>query len=191
MIHDLDETLKQLLIQKVPIDPTAIDIMFERPNTDWENQLGNKPAINCFLYDIRENLEFRDPERYITRNGTNGTQTRDPVRMDLTYEITVWAKDVDIEHRLLGRVMKALVNYPVLPQEVLEGEMRDQSRPIRAWFALPQDTPKTWDFWGANEWRLKAGFSYRITVAVEPTPVEVDLVTEKIIKMELLNQQES
>ncbi len=185
MIQDLDETLRQLLIQKVPINPSAIEIMFERPNTEWENQLGSKPAINCFLYDIRENLEYRDPERYLTRNGSSGTETRDPVRMDLTYQMTVWAKDVDIEHRLLGNIMKALINYPILPQEIIQGDLRNQSRPLRAWFALPQDTPTTWDFWGANEWRLKAGFSYRITVAVEPTPVEVDLVTEKIINLQL------
>ena len=161
-----------------------IDIMFDRPDSQWENQvMGNKPAINCFLYDIRENLEYRDPERYLASNGNQGVRTVDPVRMDLTYEMSVWANDVDIEHQLLGNMMKAIINYPILPEEVLRGEMTQQQRPIRAWFALPQDTLTTWDFWGANEWRLKAAFSYRITVSLERSPIELDLATEKVINI--------
>ena len=199
MIDDLDETLKQLLIQKVPIDPSAIEITFDRPTSEWaEKAESGLPVINCFLYDILENLEFRDPEPYIPSmniEDRTGNLTRDPVRMDLTYEITVWAKEKLDEHRVLGRMMKALVNYPLLPEEVLQGEMRNQPRPIRAWFALPQDTPTTWDFWGGNEWRLKAGFSYRLTVAVEPTPLIVkDFVKEGggvIKEPELLDRQES
>ena len=74
MIHDLDDTLKELLVQKVPLDPNAIDIKFEVPNKDDWNPKPNKPTINCFLYDIRENHELRSNERYLTRNGTTGTE---------------------------------------------------------------------------------------------------------------------
>lgn len=185
MIQDLDETVKALLVQKVPIDTASTDIQFERPTTEWENQLA-KPTVNCFLYDIRENLIFRDNERYITRNGNTGTTTTDPIRMDLTYLITVWSKDITDEHRILGDIMRVLVSYPTIPQNVLQGSMVNQSKPLRTWVALPEDTPNTWDFWGANEWRLKAGVNYRVTVAVEPVPVEVDLVTEKVIQLEHL-----
>lgn len=183
MIQDMDESLKELLIQKVPIDSAAIDIQFDRPNQEWESKLP-KPTINCFLYDIRENLELRNNERYLSRNGATGRETPAPIRMDLTYLITVWAKAVADEHRLLGNIMKTLVSYPILPEEVLQGEMVNQSLPLRAVVAYPENTPNSWDFWGANEWRLKAGISYRVTVAVEPAPVEVDLVTEKIIQLQ-------
>lgn len=184
MFQDLDETLKELLIQKVPIDIAVTDIQFDRPNQEWEGKLGTKPTINLFLHDIRENLALRNNERYLSRNGTMGTETVAPFRMDLTYLITAWAKEVADEHRLLGNIIKTLVSYPTLPDEVLKGEMLNQSLPLRTWVALPDETPKSWDFWGANEWRLKAGISYRVTVAVETTPVEVDLVTEKIIKLQ-------
>ncbi len=35
MIQDVDNTLQALLVQKVPIDLTAIDIKFEIPTKEW------------------------------------------------------------------------------------------------------------------------------------------------------------
>ena len=172
MIHYLDDTVKELLVQKVPIDPSAIDIQFDRPNAEWETKL-TKPTINCFLYDIRENLNLRFDQQLAPR------------RVDMGYLITVWTQTVADEHRLLGNILQTLLSFPILPAEVLKGEIVNQSLPIRAWAAQPESTPNTWDFWGANEWRLKAGISYRVTLAVEPyAPFEVDLVTEKVIKIE-------
>ncbi len=188
MIHDFDETLKALLIQKVPIDSTAIDIQFDRPDPDWETKL-TKPTINCFLYDIRENQELRSNERYLSRNGETGTQRKAPTRINLNYFITVWAIAEDTktaeEHRLLGRILKTLLSHPILPTEVLQGEMQQQPLPLRAWIAQPESTPNAWDFWGAMDGRIKAGISYGVTVAVEPfSPVEVDLVTETVLTIE-------
>lgn len=186
MFQDLDATLKELLIQKVPIDNTAIDIKFETPDKDWETKPA-KPAINLFLYDVRENHELRGNESFLTRNGTSGTETSPPARIDLAYMITVWSRDVVDEHRLLGNILKTLLRYPILPTEVLRGDMSNQSLPLRAWIAQPEKTPNTWDFWGSREGRLKAGISYMVTIAVETsTPVEVSLVTEKVLKLTLL-----
>ena len=185
MFQDVDNTLKELLLQKVPIiKNTGIDIRFEIPNTDWETKL-QKPTINLFLYDIRENLELRSNERFLTRNGGTGMETRDPVRMDLSYMITVWTKEIGDEHQLLGNILKTLLRYPILPTEVLQGEMLNQSLPLRAWVTQPEQTPSAWDFWTALEGRLKAGLSYVVTVPVQPfDPVEVPLVTEKVIKLQ-------
>ncbi len=185
MIHELDDTIKELLVQKVPIDPSEIDIKFEVPDKEDWNPKPTKPTINCFLYDIRENHELRSNERYLSRNGATGTETIAPTRIDLSYLITVWTTDVADEHRLLGNILKTLLSYPTLPTEVLQGEMANQSLPLRAWVSQPERTPNAWDFWGALDGRMKAGISYMVTVAVEPfPPVEVDLVTEKILKFE-------
>jgi hypothetical protein len=183
MINDLDDTLKALLIEKVPIDITAIDIKFEMPDKEWETSLA-KPTINFFLYDIRENHELRSNERYLSRNGTTGTETRAPTRIDLAYLVTVWTKVVADEHMLLGKILQTLLRYPLLPAEILKGEMANQSLPLRAWLAQPERTPNVWDFWSAIDGRLKAGLSYMVTVAVEPfPPVEVGLVTEKVLNV--------
>lgn len=185
MIQDLDDTLKELLIQKLPINNTAIDVRFEMPDKEWETTLPTtKPTINLYLYDIRENHELRSNETFLTRNGALGTETKAPVRIDLAYLITVWAKEIADEHRLLGNVLKTLLRYPVLPPEVLQGELINQSLPLQAWISQPERTPNAWDFWGALDGRLKAGLSYMVTLAVEPAPtVEVGLVTESVIKI--------
>ena len=200
MIHDLDETIQQLLIQKVPRVPVNIEeanIDFTRPNMEWETRL-NRLTVNCFLYDIRENKELRfDRQRYLTRNGTSGTETVSPLRMDFTYMISVWAVSdeatrVSQEHMLLGNILKTLLRYPRLPIEVLRGELASQPYPLPAWVSQPEDAPKAWEFWGANEWRLKAGISYRLTVAVKPVlPAEVGLVTETALNMQLGVEQDN
>jgi hypothetical protein len=189
MIHDLDETLKELLVQKVPIDTTATDIKFEMPEKDWPAS-PPKPLVNLFLYDLRENHEARSNEQYLSRNGANGTLTRAPARVDLTYLITVWTSDVSDEHRLLGKILTTLLRYPVLPEQVLKGEMQNQPLPLRAWIAQPEKTPNVWDFWGALDGRLKAGISYVVTLAISPFPPEgVGLVAEKVLTFKSLVKQ--
>ena len=99
--------------------------------------------------------------------------------------ITVWTTDIADEHQLLGNILQTLLSYPVLPTEVLKGQIANQSLPLRAWVSQPERTPNAWDFWGALDGRMKAGISYMVTIAVEPfAPVEVRLVTEKVLKVE-------
>lgn len=182
MFQDLDDTLKELLIQKVPLDSKAIDVKFEVPNQDWESKL-QKPTVNLFLYDIRENHELRSNETYLNRNGATGTETPAPVRMDLSYLITAWAKEIADEHRLLGNIVRALLRYPYLPPEVFQGEIVNQPLPLRAWVTQPERTPNSWDFWGALDGRLKVGLNYMVTLAIESAPsIEVGLVTEQVIQ---------
>jgi hypothetical protein len=146
----------------------------------------SKPTINIFLYDIRENHELRSNERYLSRSGASGTETRAPARVDVTYLISVWTTDVSDEHRLLGGLLTTLLRYPVLPKEVMKGSMASQSFPLRAWIAQPDRTPNVWDFWGGLDGRLKAGISYVVTLAVSPFEAEeVGLVTEKVLKLTL------
>jgi hypothetical protein len=187
VIDDLDQTLKELLIQKVPIDVDAIDVKFEMPTSDWASTL-LKPTINVFLYDVRENLELRSSQRELIRAqamGT-GTETPPPARIDLTYLISVWTNDMSDEHQLLGRLLAALLRHPYLPQDVLKGVMQDQPLPLHAWIAQPERTPNPWDFWGSLDGRLKAGISYVVTAAIElHPPEEVRLVTERVFDIRL------
>ena len=185
MIQDLDDTLKELLVRKVPIDTSSIDIKFDMPTREWATGV-SRPTVNAFLYDLRENHELRSSERSLTRSGAVGIERRAPVRMDFTYLITAWTADVADEHQLLGRLLLALLRYPVLPDEVLKGAM--QTQPLHAWIAQPERTPHAWDFWGVLEGRLKAGISYVVTASLEPFPdEEFGLVTEKILKLQPLN----
>lgn len=182
MIADVDDTLKELLVQKVPVDLAAIDIRFEMPTVEWAEGI-TKPTINLFLYDVRENLELRENQRLVARD-TVPRQQPPPIRFDLTYLITSWASDVADEHQLLGNVLGSILRYPFLPAEVLKGAMITQPIPVRAWIAQPERTPNSWEFWSRLDGRLKAGISYAVTIAFAAAPAEeVVLVTEKIIKL--------
>jgi len=183
VIHDIDDTVKELLVQKVPIDLGTVDIRFDMPTKDWASGVV-KPTVNLFLYDVRENHELRSNQRFRAYNGALATERRAPVRVDFTYQITVWTTEVADEHQLLGRLLTTLLGFPVLPPETLKGTMQTQPLPIQAWIAQPERTPNAWDFWGSLDGRLKAGISYVVTASLEPHPVEeLGVVTEKILKL--------
>lgn len=199
MIQDLDDTLRKLLEEKLlkpdpEVSQDDIQISFNKPDKQFESV--NKPVINLFLYDIRENLQLRGNDRSLVRNGDRftATQIQPATRIDFTYLISVWVKPdsqadqgagVREEHKVLGKVLTTLLRYQALPQEVLQGEISKQAQPPRAWIAQPEDTPRTWEFWGGNEWRLKAGISYRVTLHIQPEPLpQYDLVRETRIKVQ-------
>lgn len=187
MIDDVDDSLKELLVQKVPIDASAVDIKFEMPNKDWSAAV-SKPTVNLFLYDVRENHELRSNERILARNANMGTETPAPVRLDLSYLITVWTTDISDEHRLLGRILAALLKFPFLPQEVLKGTMQTQTFPLRAWIAQPERMPNPWEFWGHMEHGMKASLHFVLTASLEPVAAtDVQLATKTVLNIKRLS----
>jgi hypothetical protein len=48
-----------------------------------------------------------------------------------TYNVTVWARAPEDEHRLLWRVLAALGRNPVFPEDLHGGEHRIKDRPWR------------------------------------------------------------
>jgi hypothetical protein len=182
VIQDIDETLKELLVQRGGVDTASIDIRFEMPNREWSAAI-TKPTINLFLYDIRENHELRSAQRTVVRNPDNvaGKETRAPVRLDLSYLITAWTTDIADEHQLLGRVLSTLLQFPLLPADVLRGAMQTQPVPVQAWIAQPERAPNPWEFWGHMEHGMKAGLHFVLTTSLEPfQPVDVQLVRQTV-----------
>jgi uncharacterized protein DUF4255 len=183
VIQDVDDTLKELLVQKVPIDPTVVDIKFDMPNKDWAATV-TKPTINLFLYDVRENQLLRSSERTLTRNGANGVESTAPVRVDLSYLVSVWTTDIADEHQLLGQVLATLLRFPLLPPDVLKGSMQAQPIPPQAWIAQPDRLPNPWEFWGHMDHGMKAGLNFVLTTSVDTTPpATVQLVTQTVITL--------
>ena len=173
MIQDLDDSLKALLVQEVPLDPADIAITFEMPTHEWSSKLDpNRPTINLYLYDIRENVELRTNERYLTATDTGHQRQPAPTRIDFAYLISVWSKDIADEHRLLGQILSALLRFPELPQGVLQGSMQTQPFPLHAWIARPERVPNPWDFWGHVENRMKSALSYILTASIQPFATE-------------------
>ena len=183
MITDLDETIKQMLIQRGALDPSEVDINFETPDRQWSGSI-SKPTVNLYLYDIRENHELRGTEWFVGRD-QNGMAIRkkNPSRVDLCYLITVWTNDIEDEHRLLWHVLLTLFRYPELPEELLSGLLAGQNSPIRTTTAQPDGLfSNPADFWTALDNELKPSVNYLVTL-----PLDTDIAfTAPLIRTKIL-----
>lgn len=170
MIHDLDETLKELLQKHGKLNGNEIDIAFDQPTGDWAATL-SRPTINLYLYDIRENLELRARSPQIQRNYENRTarQVFPPKRIDLSYLITVWARNPEDEHQLLWRVLGTLSRFTKIEPDVHgKGVIRDQPIALPLKVALPSDAVRNMpDLWGVMENQLKPSINCQITAVLD------------------------
>jgi hypothetical protein len=185
MIDDLDRTLEELLRLELPPDLVGqVTISFATPDDQFPPSSVSLPAIDLFLYDLRENRELRTNEWQVERRDGTATRKRPPARVDCSYLITAWASDSSTtpaldEHRLLGEVMHVLLRHPAIPAEVLQGSLQGQEPPLPAAALQPDDLQSLGEFWQALGGKPKAAFHYTVTISVEiAEPVEVGLVTD-------------
>jgi hypothetical protein len=165
---DLDETIRQILIRHVPLDPTEIEISFEAPDREWSSRL-TRPAVNCFLYDVRENVRLRVAGWDTRRTNGQAIRQKGPLRIDATYQITAWARAPEDEHRLLWRVLAALARFMTLPPDLLQGSLKDQPMPIPASIGQPEQMPANFaDLWQALDNRIRPALTYVVTLALDP-----------------------
>jgi hypothetical protein len=185
MLTDLDKTLKQLLTQTIPIKNNEVDVQFELPRRDWSAGL-LRPTINLYLYDIRENTGLRANEWIIERSEDGrATKKKPPLRINVSYMVTVWANILEDEHRLLWRTLATLMSYKELPPEVLQGELAHATVPIPITTAQPDDIPNTADLWGALDNELKATIHLTVTLPLDiAKAITGPLVLTKRVRVE-------
>lgn len=193
MIHDLDRTLEELLKLDLPQSIVEqVTISFATPNNQFPPASVPLPAVNLFLYDVRENRELRGGERVVERrpDGT-ATLTRPPVRIDCSYLVTAWPSDASNtpaldEHKLLGAVMLVLLRHPTLPEVVLQGSLAGQDLPLPTSALQPGHLQNLGEFWQALGGRPRAALNYTVTLALQvAAPEEVGpVVTGRKLVME-------
>jgi len=170
LFADLDDSIRQLLITHVPLDPAEVEISFDTPDREWSGRL-TRPTINCFLYDVRENMKLRKIGWETRRDvaGSVGTRMRPPMRIDATYQITAWSRAREDEHRLLWRLLLTLAKFPMLPESILHGELSDQPMPIPTSIAQPDQMPANYaDLWQALDNRIRPVLTYVVTLLLDP-----------------------
>ena len=193
MIQDLDETIAALLRRDLPPAlAEQVQISFATPDDQFPPQSVTLPAIDLFLYDIRENLELRSNEVVIDRRGDGtATRTRPSLRVDLSYLITAWPSasvpnPAEDEHRLLGEAMRVLLRYRTIPEEVLQGELQGQMPALPVSSLQPGRLQSMGEFWQAVGGKPKAALNYQVTLSVAvAAPEEVRLVTDKVIRIRM------
>lgn len=173
MLPDLDRAIKKLLHHEIPrVQRGEVTVYFDQPTQQWRERLGNQPAINIFLYDVRENNILRQhqweeqlkPEQY--HNGRR--QKRTPFRVDCTYILTTWANTPEDEHELLSECMMTLFAYPVLPKEILQGELEKQPFELTTRLASHDKLTNPAELWSALDNQLRPSITYTITIAFDP-----------------------
>jgi hypothetical protein len=194
VLNDLDETIKDMLVKGVPLDTSEIDIAFEAPTSEWSASLA-RPTVNCYLYHLVENQDLRHNQWEMDRalggrqngNGHTGARRRMPFRVDACYMISAWANEPEDEHRLLWRVLAALLRHGFLPPDSLRGALVGQEWPMPTKVAQPEAPIKNpSDFWSSMEGPIRAGFNYTVTLPLDPEYfMEVPLVLTRRVRTKL------
>ena len=186
MIHDLNNSLKVILQHELPTPLNEqVAISFDPPDDQFPPPSVTPPAIDLFLYDIRENRDLRSNEWSLQResDGT-GRRSMPLVRVDCSYLITAWPSQstpnrAADEHRLLSEVMMVLLRFPTLPEWLLQGGLTAQELPLPTAVLQSGHLQSLGEFWQALGGKPKAALNYTVTIAVQPfASVDVPLVLE-------------
>lgn len=185
MFQDLDKSLATLLERDLAAANVAIS--FAAPDSEFPPVEVSLPAVDLFLYDIRENLELHSNDRFHERQNGRIVRHKAPIRVDCSYLITAWSSatnPIADEHRLLGEVMKVLLRYRQLPTEILQGELVGLLPPVRARTIRQGYLQSLGEFWQAMGGKPKASLHFTLTVSADVfTPEDLGPpASDKIIK---------
>ena len=173
MISDVDEALRNLILESLTVSRQNVDIKYDLPSRDWASRL-NRPTIDLFLFDIRENLRLRGAEQYRQVPLEDGRVEihRNPVRIDLRYLLSAWTKDPEDEHLLLSDTLMTLLRNPFIPEKYCSEEMKRQQFNVILDAAVYQPehgpTEKVTEIWGVIGNDIHAGFIVTVTITVDP-----------------------
>lgn len=185
MFDDVDESLRALLVEDVPLDPAEVEISFDRPTREWSGRLAG-PTLNLFLFDVRERTDFRDDTWRVSRTEAGQvTRERMPRRVDLSYMVTAWTREPEDEHRILGRVLACLYRNLKLPIEHYRGALRDIEMPVPLRTMPPDHHQKATDFWGVMDNELHTNLTWVATVPLDAfRPLTGPMVRTRTLRFE-------
>ncbi|MFA6009002.1 MAG: DUF4255 domain-containing protein [Desulfobacteraceae bacterium] len=199
MIVDLDNSLAELLKQELlPVIGSSVNISFATPDGDFPPSSVTLPAVDLFLYDVRENMELRSNDWIITKNSDGSTtRKRPPVRVECSYMITAWPAEStpnppQDEHYMLGEVMKVLLRHPVLPNGILKGSLKDQEPPLPTVTLQAGQLQSLGEFWQALGGKPKAVLNYKVIISVDvhKTLVSGPAVIDKHLKFKVGTEED-
>jgi hypothetical protein len=150
-----------------------IELQFEPPEAALSST--TKTIVNVFLYDLRENREYREGEWLRARSpGGESTYTlmkqRPPVRMDCAYLISVWVSKTagaSGEHKYLGAVVQSLLSYREVPIWALYGPFFNKTPPIHSLMVRNTNLKDLGEFWETIGNKPKAVLNYALIIPVQ------------------------
>jgi hypothetical protein len=171
VLHEVDEALRRLL-KGGALPETAGEVVFEAPTRDWSARR-NAPTLNCYLYDIREDVARRERGAFAVRdeNGVVVRRRQPPRWFRLSYLLTAWTTRPEDEHRLLSAALGCLLGNEVLPPSALPDGMAALGATLPLTVAVPPAESRSLaDIWSALGGELKPSLDVVVTVPVPVSP---------------------
>lgn len=165
MILETDQALLAVTKTRV-LGNAAVAVTFDPPARPWIQAL-KTPAVNFFLFDIRENAHRREVmyEQVRDEGGKVVGHRPSALRYDLHYTITVWGAPIVMEHKILALVLRCFGALPTIPRELLPEALA--RGPHEVHLTTAAGTKRSMFLNLAGE--TKAGFELTATVAM-PVP---------------------
>jgi hypothetical protein len=164
-IADLDEALRTLLKRELDKHGfEGVEIAFDAPAKEWSGKLTG-PAVNLFLYDMREALDRAAATPSERRTNGVAVVSDPPLQLELTYAVTAWTKAVEDEHRLLSQVLAVLFSYSTVPPDVIA--QNASTTLARAETSVGRPREEKADFWTSVGGQYKASIDYVVQIVIE------------------------
>jgi hypothetical protein len=165
MIHDVDQLLEGI-VRRDALNGSSVELVFDAPTKDWVARRSG-PAVDLYLYDIREDLERRVPAWEDVKDDA-GKRTTDrrlpPRRYRLAYLVTAWTQRPEDEHRLLSALLACFIRNAMLKPDQLEGALAEADLPLYIDVAQPPSQDRSLaDVWSALGGELKPSLDVVVT----------------------------
>jgi Pvc16 N-terminal domain len=171
VIADADRSLSNFLVSALD---SGTSVTFETPTEEWAKAV-KRPAVSCFLHRVAEDIGRRNADWSDERNADGRVGGRQPpVRhYQLHYQVSAWAKTLEDEHRLLGRVMEACLTGEIVAEEHLAGVFDGEAQPllVRLGVPVPDPGPQPHDVWSSLRMPLRASLDLTLVAPLRPALV--------------------
>jgi len=165
VILETDQALLAVTKTRV-LGNAAVAVTFDPPARPWIQAL-KTPAVNFFLFDIRENTHRRDVMYEQVRDEEGRVVGHRPPapRYDLHYTVSVWGAPIAMEHRILALVLRCFGGLGMIPRELLPEPLANS--PLEVHLTTAAGMKRSMFLNLAGE--VKLGFELTATVAM-PAP---------------------
>ncbi len=168
MIADADRSLANFLTSVLD---SGTAVTFETPTDEWA-KAQKRPAVSCFLHRVVEDIGRRNAD-WADERGPDGrvAARQPPVRhYQLHYQVSAWAKTVEEEHRLLGRVMEGCLAGEIVAAEHLAGALDGEEQPLLIRIGVPMQDPgpQPHDVWSSLSMPLRASIDLTLVAPLRP-----------------------
>jgi len=167
VIHDVDQLLEKL-VRREALNGSSVDLVFDAPTKDWVARRSG-PAVNLYLYDIREDLQRRVPtwEDARGKDGQVSGRAQPARRFRLAYLVTAWTQRPEDEHRLLSSLLICMLRNPMLKPGDLGGSLDEADLPVYIEVGQPEPQERSLaDIWTALGGELKPSLDLVVTAPV-------------------------